>query len=60
MMTLSKQMKFKFNSLLEDVRGSLCCVIKVRQYMFDKKKKPDNNHFVVKSFICLPLHNSNY
>ena len=33
MMTLSKQMKFTFNSLLEDLRGSQCCVIKVRQYI---------------------------
>ena len=32
MMTLSKQRKFTFNSLLEDIRGSQCCVIKVRQY----------------------------
>ena len=33
MMTLSKQRKFTFNSLLEDIRGSKCCVIKVRQYI---------------------------
>ena len=33
MMTLSKQRKFTFNSLLEDIRGSKCCEIKVRQYM---------------------------
>ena len=33
MMTLSMQRKFTFNSLLEDIRGSWCCVIKVRQYM---------------------------
>ena len=26
-----------FNSLLEDIRGSKCCVIKVRQYMFGNK-----------------------
>ena len=32
MMTLSKQRKFTFNRLLEDIRGSQCCVIKVRQY----------------------------
>ena len=32
MMTLSKQRKFTNNSLLEDIRGSQCCVIKVRQY----------------------------
>ena len=32
MMTLSKQRKFTFNSPLEDIRGSKCCVIKVRQY----------------------------
>ena len=37
MMTLSKQRKFTFNSLLEDIRGSWCCVIKVRQYIFRKK-----------------------
>ena len=37
MMTLSKQRKFTFNSLLENIRGSKCCVIKVRQYMFEKK-----------------------
>ena len=34
MMTLSKQRKFTFNSLLEDIRGNECCVIKVRQYIF--------------------------
>ena len=34
MMTLSKQRKFTFNSLLEDIRGSLCCVNKVRQYIY--------------------------
>ena len=34
MMTLSKQRKFTFNSLLEDIKGSKCCVIKVRQYIF--------------------------
>ena len=33
MMTLWKQRKFTFNSLLEDIRGSKCCVIKVRQYI---------------------------
>ena len=33
MMTSSKQMNFTFNSLLEDIRGSECCVIKVRQYI---------------------------
>ena len=33
MMTLSKQRKFTFNSLLEDIRGSKCCEIKVRQYI---------------------------
>ena len=33
MMTLSKQRRFTFNSLLEDIRGSKCCVIKVRQYI---------------------------
>ena len=33
MMTLSKQKKFTFNSLLEDIRGSKCCIIKVRQYI---------------------------
>ena len=32
MMTLSKQRKFTFNSLLENIRESKCCVIKVRQY----------------------------
>ena len=32
MMTLSMQRKFTFNSLLEVIRGSKCCVIKVRQY----------------------------
>ena len=32
MMTLSKQRKFTFNSLFKDMRGSKCCVIKVRQY----------------------------
>ena len=38
MMTLSKQRKFTFNSPLEDIRGSKCCVIKVRQYiMFIRK-----------------------
>ena len=34
MMALSKQRKFTFNILLEDIRGSQCCVIKVRQYIF--------------------------
>ena len=34
MMTLSKQMKFTFNSLLEDIMGSKCSVIKVRQNIF--------------------------
>ena len=34
MMTLLKQKQFTFNSLLEDIRGSKCCVIKVRQYSF--------------------------
>ena len=34
MMTLSKQRKFTFNSLLEDIRGSKCCEIKVRQYIY--------------------------
>ena len=33
MMTLSKQRMFTFKSLLEDIRGSLCCVNKVRQYI---------------------------
>ena len=33
MMTLSKQRKSTFNSLFEDIRGSKCCVIKVRQYI---------------------------
>ena len=33
MVTLSKQRKFTFNSLLEDIRGCKCCVIKVRQYI---------------------------
>ena len=32
-MTLSKQNNFIFNSLLEDIRGSKCCVFKVRQYI---------------------------
>ena len=32
MMALSRQRKFTLNSLLEDIRGSQCCVIKVRQY----------------------------
>ena len=32
-MTLSKQRKFTFNCLFEDIKGSLCCVIKVRQYI---------------------------
>ena len=32
MMTLSKQKNFTFTSLLEDIRGSKCCIIKVRQY----------------------------
>ena len=36
MMTLSKQRKFTFNSLLEDIRGSQCCVIKVRQYILEQ------------------------
>ena len=31
-MTSSKQMKFRFNSLLKDIKGSLCCVFKVSQY----------------------------
>ena len=35
MMTSSKQRKFTFNSLLEDTRGSKCCVIKVRQKQGD-------------------------
>ena len=33
MMTLSKQKNFTFTSLLEDIRGSKCCIIKVRQYI---------------------------
>ena len=33
MMTLMTQRKFAFNSLLEDIRGSKSCVIKVRQYI---------------------------
>ena len=32
MMTLSKQKNFTFTSLLEDIRESKCCIIKVRQY----------------------------
>ena len=39
MMALSKQRKFTFNSLLEDIRGSKCCVIKVRQYIIYSKNK---------------------
>ena len=35
-MTLSKQNNFIFNSLLEDIRGSKCCVFKVRQYICEK------------------------
>ena len=35
MVTLSKQSKFTFNSILEDIRGSKCCVIKVRQYIMN-------------------------
>ena len=34
MMTLSKQNDFTFTSLLEDIRGSKCCITKVRQYIF--------------------------
>ena len=37
MMTLSMQRKFTFNSLLEVIRGSKCCVIKVRQYISEVK-----------------------
>ena len=33
MMTLSKQKNYTFTSLLEDIRGSKCCIIKVRQYI---------------------------
>ena len=31
-MTLSKQRKFTFICLLEDIKGSKCCIIKVCQY----------------------------
>ena len=34
MMALSKQRKFTFNSLMGDIRGSKCCVIKVCQYIY--------------------------
>ena len=39
MVTLSMQRKFTFNSLLGDIRGSWCCVIKVRQYIYVAKLK---------------------
>ena len=37
MVTLLKQTEFTFNSLLEDIGGSKCCVIKVRQYISCQK-----------------------
>ena len=61
-MTISKQRKFTFNSLLENIRGSKCCVIKVRQYICiidgfefnyvtilqsDVSLKSDITHFVI-------------
>ena len=49
MMTLSKQRKFTFNSPLEDIRGSLCCVIKVRQYI--------QSRFDLTKNLILPLKN---
>ena len=47
MMTLPNQMKFTFNSLLEDIRGSRCCVIKVCQYIIPFS----NDHNIVSSLI---------
>ena len=32
MMTLSEQRSFRYNCLLKDIKGSLRCVFKVRQY----------------------------
>ena len=68
MMTLSKQRKFTFNSLLEYIRGSKCCIFKVRQYMSisvkrtvedadaDKPKKPrlEVRHYYI-TFLFLEI-----
>ena len=35
MMTLSKQSKCTFNCLLEGIKGSKCCIIKVCQYILN-------------------------
>ena len=51
MMTLSKQRKFTFNSPLEDIRGSWCCVIKVRQYT--NSADPDQTQRSAQVLHCL-------
>ena len=33
MITLSEQRKLTFNRLLKDIKGTRCCVFKVRQYI---------------------------
>ena len=37
MMTLSKHRNLTLNCLLEDMKGSKCCVIKVHQYIYENK-----------------------
>ena len=44
MLTSSNQRKLTFNCLLKDIKGSKCCVFKVRQYSY--------MHYMQNFFLC--------